>query len=181
MEGFFISNYSTILCFNHLITLMKKKYFYLSFIAFGLLTLMSCSSDDNTPTPEPQQPTNYLLGKWNATSLHSKLEIDGKLIYDDLDKKGSMSGVVMHYDFKADKTVDYYMYLPATNESEAKKYSGTVKYEIKENQLTFEHIPKKYSILLLDNKNLTIHTKNEVNIEEKQFKTEEIEKYERIK
>ena len=159
---------------------MKKIYSHLSLTAFSLLILTSCSSDDTPQNPDID-PSNYLLGKWNATSLHSKLEVDGELIYDDLNKPGSTFGVIMQYTFKADKTVEYYMYLPATNESEAEEYSGIANYEVNGNQLTFDHIPKTYNVILLNDKNLTIHTKNEAVIEGKHFKTEEIEKYKRVK
>ncbi|MBA5792496.1 MULTISPECIES: hypothetical protein [unclassified Flavobacterium] len=169
------------MCFNHLITLMKKIYSYLSITAFSFLTLTACSSDDNTPTPEPQQPTNYLLGKWNATSTHMKLVIDGEVVLDELDKETTMRGMIKTYEFKNDNTVNHYTYIPAGTNTEEVDRHGTTTYERNGNQLILKNYPAPYSILLLDDKKMQLHTKDEFEYDGKIYILENLDKFERVK
>lgn len=49
---------------------MKKISTCLMTFSFGLLSLTACSGDDNTPQPENQ--TDQLLGKWKLNTLSVK-------------------------------------------------------------------------------------------------------------
>lgn len=161
---------------------MKKIYSYLSITAFSFLTLTACSSDDNTPTPEPQQPTNYLLGKWNATSTHMKVEMDGEILIDNLnDEEGSMHGIIKTYEFKADNTVNYYTYIPASGDREASERKGTTTYETKGNQLILKNYPEPFTILRCDDTKLHLYDMFEVESEGSKIKSESIDKFERVK
>lgn len=160
---------------------MKKISILLFMTVLVFTSLTACSSDDTT-TPVVEQEKNHLLGKWNATSTHMKFEVDGEILFDDLDKPGgSMNGIVLQYDFKDEKNVETYMYLPKTETEEAVESRYNTTYEKNGDQLIIKNYPKSYKILLLTENNLNIYTINESVIEGKKFKVEEIEKYERMK
>lgn len=159
---------------------MKKIGILLFMAVLGFTSLTACSSDDSSPVVE--QEKNHLLGKWNATSTHMKFEVDGEVLFDDLDKPGgSMNGIVLQYDFKDENTVETYMYLPATETAEAVESRYNTTYERYENKLIIKNYPKSYTILVLSANNFNIYTINESEIEGKKYKLEEIEKYERMK
>lgn len=160
---------------------MKKISILLFMTVLVFTSLTACSSDDTT-TPVVEQEKNHLLGKWNATSTHMKFEVDGEILFDDLDKPGgSMNGIVLQYDFKDEKNVETYMYLPKTETEEAVENRYNTTYEKNGDQLIIKNYPKSYKILLLTENNLNIYTINESVIEGKKFKVEEIKKYERMK
>ena len=160
---------------------MKKVGILLFMAVLGFTSLTACSSDDST-APVVEQEKNHLLGKWNATSTHMKFEVDGEVLFDDLDKQGGpMNGIVLQYDFKDEKTVETYMYLPERDGEEAVESRYTTTYEKNGDQLIIKNYPKSYKILLLTEKNLNIYTINESVIEGKKYKVEEIDKYERMK
>jgi len=160
---------------------MKKVGILLFMAVLGFTSLTACSSDDST-APVVEQEKNHLLGKWNATSRHMKFEVDGEVLFDDLDKPGSsMNGTILQYDFKDEKTVETYMYLPARDGEEAVESRYTTTYEIIGDQLIIKNYPKSYKILLLTENNFNIYSIDESVIEGKKYKIEEIDKYERMK
>lgn len=97
---------------------MKKIGILLCTMLIGFSSLTACSSDNAVPVIE--QEKDYLIGKWNGISRHSKIEMDGEIVMDNLnDEEGSMYGIIQEYEFKADNTVDYYTYIPANGSNEA--------------------------------------------------------------
>ena len=89
---------------------MKKVGILLFMAVLGFTSLTACSSDDST-APVVEQEKNHLLGKWNATPTYSKIVMDGDVLIDNLDEEeGSMYGIIKTYEFKADNTVEYYIY-----------------------------------------------------------------------
>ena len=160
---------------------MKKVGILLFMAVLGFTSLTACSSDDST-TPVVEQEKNHLIGKWNATSTHMKIEMDGEILIDNLDKEeGSMYGIIKTYEFKADNTVDYYTYIPASGSDEASESEGTTTYERKGNQLILKNYPYPYTILVSNENTLHLYNMFEVESEGSYIKSESIDKFERMK
>lgn len=160
---------------------MKKVGILLFMAVLGFTSLTSCSSDDST-APVVEQEKNHLLGKWNATSTHSKIVMDGDVLIDNLDEEeGSMYGIVKTYEFKADNTVDYYTYIPASGSNEARESEGTTTYERNGNQLILKNYPYPYTILVSEENKLHLYSMFEVESEGSYIKSESIDKFERMK
>jgi|GEM_PF-2336733 len=160
---------------------MKKISILLFITVLVFTSLTACSSDDST-TPVVEQEKNHLLGKWNATSTHMKIEIDGKILIDNLDEEeGSMHGIIKTYEFKIDNTVDYYTYIPASGSNEARESKGTTTYERNGNQLLLKNYPYPYTILVSNENKLHLYNMFEVESEGSYIKSESIDKFERIK
>lgn len=159
---------------------MKKVGILLFMAVLGFTSLTACSSDDNSTVVD--QEKNHLLGKWNATSTHMKIEMDGEILIDNLDKEeGSMYGIIKTYEFKADNTVNYYTYIPASGSAEASESEGTTTYERKGNQLILKNYPYPYTILVSNENTLHLYNMFEVESEGSYIKSESIDKYERMK
>lgn len=159
---------------------MNKIGILLFTTAIALTTLSACTSDDE-PTTIPEEK-NLLLGKWNATATHLKVEMDGKILTDNLyDEEGSMHGIIKTYEFKTDNTVDYYTYIPANGSNEARESTGTTTYERNDNQLVLKNYPHPYTILVSSENKLHLYNTFEVASEGTSIKTESIDKFEKIK
>ena len=161
---------------------MKKVGILLFMAVLGFTSLTACSSDDST-APVVEQEKNHLLGKWNATSTHMKIEMDGDILIDNLDEEeGSMYGGTHQYEFKADNTVEYYIYSPASGSNEAIERRGTTTYERKGNQLILKnYFPESYTILVSEENKLHLYSMFEVESEGTYIKSESIDKFERMK
>nr|WP_264563219.1 lipocalin family protein [Flavobacterium sp. CBA20B-1] len=124
--------------------------------------LTACSSDDHTATPEPQ-PTNQLVGKWDLQAMDMKLEMEGNVVFDEKDILTKDSGIIVQYDFKADNNVTYYMYTPATAQTEEREQQGTGTYQKNGNTLTItaDGAPQTFQILLLEQNKLHLNLKQE--------------------
>ena len=140
---------------------MKKVYTLLSITALGLCTLTSCSDDDNNTTP--QEPTNYLLGKWDMQTMDMKLEMDGEVVLDEQDVPTKETGMIIQYDFKADETIEYYMYTPATGQEAESEESGIGTYDLDYNKLTItiNDVPQTFTIFNLDENKLHLNLSQE--------------------
>lgn len=159
---------------------MKKIGILLFTAVLGFTSLTACSSDDSTPIVE--QEKNHLLGKWNATSTHMKIEMDGEILIDNLDEEeGSMHGIIKTYEFKADNTVDHYTYIPASGSNEARESKGTTTYERNGDQLLLKNYPYPYTILVSTENTLHLYNLLEVESEGSYIKSESIDKFERMK
>src|SRR5690606_8496323 len=127
---------------------MKKITTSLFAITLSLLTLASCSSDDNVAAP-----VNHLLGKWEMNTMSMKSTENGQvtLEYTDIPTEGQL---VWEYDFKEDNTVSVYMAVPQAQFEES--FTGT--YIFAENQLTItiEEEPQTFQVNKLDNSNLNL-------------------------
>jgi len=154
--------------------------FLVAISSFTFIT--ACSSDDSTD-PVVAKEQNHLIGKWNGVSTHSRIEMDGEILIDNLnDEEGSMYGIIKTYEFKTDNTVEYYTYIPATETTEASERKGTTTYERKGNQLIFkDYYPESHTILLSNENKLHIYNMFEVESEGTYIKNESIDKFERIK
>ncbi|UUV20419.1 lipocalin family protein [Paenimyroides aestuarii] len=161
---------------------MKKVSILLFIAVLGFTSLTACSSDDSDTDAAVEQEKNHLLGKWNATSTHMKIEMDGKILIDNLDEEeGSTYGIIKTYEFKADNTVNYYTYIPASGSDEASESEGTTTYERKGNQLILKNSPYPYTILVLSENTLHLYNMFEVESEGSYIKSESIDKFERVK
>ncbi len=161
---------------------MKKVGILLFMAVLGFTSLTACSSDDST-TPVVEQEKNHLLGKWNATSTHMKIEMDGEILIDNLDEEeGSMYGGTHQYEFKADNTVEYYIYSPGSGSNDPIERRGTTTYERKGNQLILKnYYPESYTILVSEENKLHLYSMFEVESEGSYIKSESIDKFERMK
>lgn len=160
---------------------MKKVGILLFTAVLGFTSLTACSSDDST-APVVEQEKNHLLGKWNATSTHMKIEMDGEILIDNLDEEGgSMHGIIKTYEFKIDNTVDYYTYVPASGSNEASESKGSTTYERNGNQLILKNYPYPYTILVSNENKLHLYNMFEVESEGTHIKSESIDKFERMK
>lgn len=159
---------------------MKKVGMLLFMAVCGFTSLTACSSDDST-TPIVEQEKNHLLGKWNATSTHMKLVIDGEILLDELNKESSMHGMIRQFEFKEDNTVKHYTYIPASENIEEVDRHGKTTYEKNGNQLILKNYPEPYTILLLDDKNMNLHVKTEFVSDGQHYILEHLDKFERLK
>jgi len=159
---------------------MKKIYSFLTISAFSIFALTACSSDDSTPVPEPE--IDHLIGKWNATSFHMRFEVDGDVLTDDLDEEeGTTYGIIKQFEFKSDNTMEYYIYIPASEDEEEIESRGTATYERDGDQLIMKgYYPDPFTILLVNDKKLNLYTIRESEINGEHYKVEEIERYERM-
>src|SRR5690606_5363018 len=139
---------------------MKKFYSLLTAATFGLLTLTACSSDDNSPQPDE---TDLLIGKWDMQTMDMLIQVDGEILVDEEDVPTKEAGIIIQYDFKEDKTVEYYLFTPATAGQEEAERSGTGTYEKNETELilTLENSPTVYSIFLLEKNELHLNMTEE--------------------
>src|SRR5690554_7453336 len=137
---------------------MRKFYSFLSAVAFSMFALAACSSDDNTANPEPE--IDHLIGKWNATSFHMRFEADGDVLTDNLDEEeGTTYGIIQQFEFKTDNTMEYYIYIPASEDEEEIERRGTTTYERNGNQLIMKnYYPYPFTILLVNDKKLNLYT-----------------------
>lgn len=143
---------------------MKKIYFYLAVASIGLFTVTSCSDDNNEKQPE--QPKDVLLGKWDLKTVSMKLFVDGDLVQEV--KEESVEGqMTMQFDFKADHKVEYYMYVPASEEAEEQKVNLTGTYEKKGTDLivTIEGEDQTFKIEGNDAANLKLMQSQEMEYE----------------
>lgn len=143
---------------------MKKIYFYLAVASIGLFTVTSCSDDNNEKQPE--QPKDVLLGKWDLKTVSMKLFVDGDLVQEV--KEESVEGqMTMQFDFKADNKVEYYMYVPASEEAEEQKVNLTGTYEKKGTDLivTIEGEDQTFKIEGNDAANLKLMQSQEMEYE----------------
>ncbi len=158
---------------------MKKVGILLFIAILGFTSLTACSSDDST-TPVVEQEKNYLLGKWNATSTHMKLVIDGEVLLDELEKETTMRGIIRQFEFKDDNIVKHYTYIPPTDNTEEVDRHGETTYERNGNQLILKNYPEPYTILLLDDKNMNLHVRTEFVSDGQQYLLENLDKFERM-
>ncbi len=159
---------------------MKKIYTILTVITLSLLNLTACSSDDSTPTPELE--IDHLIGKWNATSFHMRFEADGDVLTDNLDEEeGTTYGIIQQFEFKTDNTMEYYIYIPASENEEEIERRGTTTYERNGNQLIMKnYYPDPFMVLLVNDKKLNLYTIRESESDGTHYKVEEVERYERM-
>lgn len=155
---------------------MKKLHLMLATACVALFSLTSCASDD-APTVQPETTVDPLLGKWNAKSYGTKIEVNGTVDYDGLDAD-EMYGIILRYDFKADRTVDHYTFIPASNGKEEQESQGTTSYEKTGNQLKFGNSSREQvTVLLLDTNNLHLQSVTEFTVEEEHYKLTSLIKY----
>lgn len=159
---------------------MKKIIFLASLLSISMTFLTACTSDDNETEKIKEQ--NYLLGKWNRVSSHMKLEMDGNILIDNLDQEeGTMYGRIKKYEFKADNTVTYYSYIPASANNEAIESQETTTYTREGDQLIIKNHPFPYTILISNENSLYLYDMFEVESDDTYIKTENITKFERTK
>lgn len=159
---------------------MKKVGILLFMAVLSFSSLTACSSDDSTASVVEQEK-NHLLGKWNATSTHMKLAIDGEVLLDELEEETTMRGMIRQFEFKEDNTVKHYTYIPATANTEEVDRHGETTYERNGSQLILKNYPEPYTILLLDDKNMILHVKTEFESDGQHYSLENLDKYERMK
>lgn len=126
---------------------MKKITLSLFAITLSLLTLSSCSSDDNVAEP------NHLLGKWELNKMSMKSTENGQvtLEYTDVPTEGQL---VWEYDFKEDNTVSIYMAVPQAELEES--FTGTYIYAGNQLTITVEEDPQTFQVNKLDASNLNL-------------------------
>lgn len=149
---------------------MRKISIYLSAVAIGMVTLVSCSSDDNTPDQEPID--NHLLGKWNLNTADVKIYVNDQLQQEMNDVPAEEIGAVQ-FDFKEDGTVDYAF----SDEEFSEEITGT--YEKNGNILTItiDNEPQTFEILLYDSNNLHLYLEEEETYQEMLLRTEAVFKF----
>lgn len=149
---------------------MRKISIYLSAVAIGMVTLVSCSSDDNTPDQEPID--NHLLGKWNLNTADVKIYVNDQLQQEMNDVPAEEIGAVQ-FDFKEDGTVDYAF----SDEEFSEEITGT--YEKNGNILTItiDNEPQTFEILLSDSNNLHLYLEEEETYQEMLLRTEAVFKF----
>jgi len=139
---------------------MKKISTYLFAISVGIVSLTSCTSDDNATTEVIVQ--NELIGKWEMQKLDMKLVYNGEVVIDEKDIPTNQLGMVIQYNFKTDNTVDYYLFTPANAQQQATELSGTGTYSRTNESLTLTlNSSTTYTINLLNKDNLHLNLLDE--------------------
>lgn len=154
---------------------MKNLQFMLATACVALFSLTLYAGDD-VPTVQPETAVDSLIGKWNAKSYGTKIEVNGAVDYDGLDSD-EMHGIIIHYDFKADRMVDHYMFIPTSDGEKEKKYQGTTTYEKTGNQLKLESSAELFTVLLLNKNNLHLQSVKEFTVEKEHYKVTSLIKY----
>lgn len=145
---------------------MKKITTYLFAATIAIVSLSSCSSDDNNnaPMPEPQ-PVNLLLGKWDMKKMDMKIVVDGDVMIDEKDVDTKGSGITVQYDFKADKTFEYYMFTPANPQQAEQEQSGTGTYTHNGDEIIMTiNSPTTYTIKILSGTELHLNMNEAENV-----------------
>lgn len=125
---------------------MKK----LTLTLIGILSLIGCSSDDNTTTL-PIEPVNHLIGSWKLNTM-SIYQYDGDELQQSQIDTPVSNFMTWEYTFKIDNTVEYTILAPIQGLNE----SGTATYLHNNNNLeiTIENELQNMEITRLDNDNL---------------------------
>lgn len=143
---------------------MKNLKNYLIALTLGLVTLTSCSSDDNSSDKQVQpQPQNELLGKWDLEKVDMKMIVDGEIMFDEKDVPVKQAGLINQYEFFEDSTLEYYIYTPANGQTPAVEESGEGTYVRNGDQLTLtlNNTPNTFTVKLLDSSNLHLNLEEE--------------------
>ncbi|SFO19305.1 hypothetical protein SAMN05421741_12514 [Paenimyroides ummariense] len=69
-------------------------------------------------------------------NMDTKMEMEGNVVIDQQDVDTKTAGVKNGYDFKADNTVEYYMYTLATPQQAEHEQSGTATYTRNGDEIT---------------------------------------------
>lgn len=161
---------------------MKKISTYLFAAAIAIVSLSSCSSDDNStaPTPEPQ-PTNLLLGKWDMQKMDMKIVMDGDTMIDEKEVDTKGAGITVQYDFKADNTVEYYMYTPANAQQAEQEQSGTGTYNRTGEKIIMTlGSPTTYTIQILSSTELHLNMNEKENVNGAETEIDMTQKFTKI-
>ena len=158
---------------------MKRISTFLFASTLAIASLSSCSSDDNSSVPQPQpQPTNVLLGKWEMQKMDMKMEMGGNVLIDQQDVDTKTAGIKIEYDFKADNTVEYYMYTPATQQQAEQEQSGTATYTRNGDEITMTiNNPTTYTIKVLNSTELHLNMYQEEEVNGSQTKIDITQKF----
>lgn|SRR5690606_20672007 len=136
---------------------MKKINTILFVTTIALFSLTSCSSDDNTSTPEPQTE-NHLLGMWKLNTMSLTSYENGEVVNEQIDLPVG-SQITWEYEFKADNTVEYLMAIPAAEIEE--KGTGTYSKNGTTLTITIDDEPGVFEITNNDADNLHLKTTEE--------------------
>ncbi|WLD23734.1 lipocalin family protein [Flavobacterium dauae] len=152
---------------------MKKITTILFATTITLLSLTACSSDDNTPTPEPQTE-NHLLGMWKLNTMSLTSYENGEVVNEQTDVPVG-SQITWEYEFKADNTVEYLMAIPAAEIEE--QGTGTYSKNGTTLTITIDDEPGVFEITNNDADNLHLKTTEEEVEDGITYKTEIEQKF----
>lgn len=159
---------------------MKKMYVFLAIASVGLFSLTSFSDDHSVIKSQATLDPNHIVGKWNATESKTLLEVEGKLVTTEPDKDTPI-GFEERYEFKTDKTVNYYINIPKSETTEGRERESNSTYEISGDLLIIKYAPDPINILFLNDHLLYTQKVSEgISPDGERYKITKIMKYEKM-